>query len=371
MTQAVKALEPIINKSNIGKPVFFVLSEMTTNPTYEGRFFPPSTTIPSINIIQWWDDKRGQFINRTIQYIPTEQSIFVDEQSEMVQDINSHNTSRLRGVLKFEMGLMTVNQSESLKLQFLRLTPNNLDSPNPLPDRKVIFKENKPEENTTKWAQKDFELAEVIMKIKLMDIPTMKSYGKVLRMDINRSVSEIKYDMVSMAKKDPTAFMKGMENPLMQKMYYVLEAIDLGILRYDRSTSTLSWRNGNVILHAGQGKDGVEEFVKFANSDQTGAAIFVEIKNSVSPYLANEDVQEIKKTTDTGALVGSHAMKSKEETDNIKLVKSLFEKGIITQHRAWLKWGTDGRFHGNLEKLANHLDDNPDLKEKMFVLLNS
>jgi len=109
-----------------------------------------------------------------------------------------------------------------------------------------------------------------------MPLNELVGYAKVLGVNTNKSVDEIRWDMKIQAEKNPKAFLSGMNDPRTEMKQLLLMAEESGIISMKKTGVT--WvSSGNTICVPAIGVKPIERMVDFC-SEGEGEQIYAEIE---------------------------------------------------------------------------------------------
>ena len=109
-----------------------------------------------------------------------------------------------------------------------------------------------------------------------MPLNELIGYAKVLGVNTDKSVDEIRWDMKIQAEKNPKGFLAGMNDPRTEMKQLLLMAQESGIIRMDKKAIT--WvSSGNTICVPAIGTKPIDRMVDFC-SEGEGEQIYAEIE---------------------------------------------------------------------------------------------
>jgi len=268
----------------------FRLTYKNDKPSTEGRHYPVSHRIPSIDEV--FDEKTGR--NRKIQYVLGEQSIYADEQSSF---------NPVLGDIVFNNGSLPVQYQQVTLREFLEKTNYNKSNPNRMKTKKSIFETIDLETD----AEKDLENLEVefhaMESLMSMDAQKMVGYARAMGVNIDRSMYEIKHDMMVMAKNDPELFMEQISNPKLERKQVIMDAEDERIIVINTSKREVKWGTGSkqLITVIPVGINPYDHFVDYSFESE-GKEVF----NKIVKLLKGETLEvKEKKSTKKEKVVSS------------------------------------------------------------------
>ena len=214
------------------KITIFRLVNKNEKPATAGRHYPVSHRIPSIDEV--FDETSGR--NRKIQYVLGEQSIYADEQSSF---------NPVLGDIIFHNGSLPVQYQQVTLREFLEKSNYNISNPERMSNKKSIFETVDLETSAEKDLQSLESEFHVMESLMAMDAQKMVGYARAMEVDVNRSMYEIKHDMMVMAKNDPELFMEQISNPKLERKQVIMDADENNILKIDTANRKISWGIGS------------------------------------------------------------------------------------------------------------------------------
>jgi hypothetical protein len=244
----------------------FRLVNKNEKPSTEGRHYPVSHRIPSIDEV--FDETTGR--NRKIQYVLGEQSIYSDEQSSF---------NPVLGDIIFHNGSLPVQYQQVTLREFLEKSNYNVSNPERMSNKKAIFETVDLETSAEKDLQSLESEFHVMESLMAMDAQKMVGYARAMEVDVNRSMYEIKHDMMVMAKNDPELFMEQISNPKLERKQVIMDADENNILTIDTANRRISWGIGSkqMITIVPVGLNPYDHFVDYTFETE-GKEVFNKIK---------------------------------------------------------------------------------------------
>ena len=261
------------------KASVYVLSRRSEKPATQGRHYPVSHRIPSMDEI--YDEETGR--NRMIRYAIGEQSIYVDEQT---------SDNPVLGDIIFNNGTLVVQYQQVTLREFLEASNWNKSNPDRMTNKKVIYDLLDGEVDAQKSIENlevEFHAMELLMS---MDAQKMVGYARALGVNVDRSMYEIKHDMMVMAKSQPQLFLDEISNPKTERKQIILDAEDERVVVVNTAKRQIFWGFGakEVITTVPIGIDPRDHFVDYTFGDE-GQEVFKKIKK----VLAGEVAPKAKK----------------------------------------------------------------------------
>ena len=247
---------------NNKKPTIFRLTKMNPNPATEGRYYPINFRIPSVDEI--YDEETGT--NRKIRYVIGEQSIFEDEQT---------SKNPVIGDIVFSNGQLVVPYHKPVLKSFLKASNYNVSNENRTPGVQGFFETLDFEFDAKKeleHMEAEFEAIELAMNTSPQD---MVALCKVLGIDTDRSMYEIKHDFLRFVKDDPQSFIESLSDPRIERKQVIVEALENGIIKNNSVRKTIDWggKSGQTITMSPIGVDALDNFVDFT-FEKEGELVF-------------------------------------------------------------------------------------------------
>jgi hypothetical protein len=274
-------------KSTIGRlksaPIVFRLKQglAKANPYGQGSKHNMTYRMPSVDEI--FDAKTNK--NRKIQYVLGEESIFAKEQSD----------NPVLADIIFVNGALIVRPQQVNLLKYLELSNYNNDNPNRMPGKVAIFYKVDIESDT-KDTVEDMEVeADALYMARSMEPQKLVGYARTLGINVDRSMYEIKHDVMSFAKENPSVFLKSIDDPRTERKQVVLDAIDYGILDFSHHANEINWVMGTkrpTIMHTPVGVEKLDYFVEYT-FDSEGEDVYKEIQKKMKKMDSIDEEIEI------------------------------------------------------------------------------
>lgn len=188
---------------------------------------------------------------RSIRYCPNEPSIYRDEQGEY---------ARREHIVFRDKMLMVPSNKPNLR-QFLDLHPDNAANGGNI--FKLIDKNASAEE----ILEQEFSQHEAVSLVRDKSIDELLPVAMYLDININQKNAEIKRELLSEAKSNPTRFIQLFDNPQVKCRSAVMQAVDFQIL--NAKADGMYWYDSNrLIVSAPVGTDAVEVTTRFFMTDK-------------------------------------------------------------------------------------------------------
>ena len=267
------------------KSTIYRISYRNEVPATQGKNFASSSRIPSIDEI--YCEKTNT--NRMIRYVMGEQSIFEDEQT---------SAKPIIGDIVFTNGLLPVQYNQVTLKKYLDACNYNADNPNRIESVRALFGVVDNEFNAEKSLDEmevQYIAVDTLMK---MEAQKMVGYARALDIDTDRSMYEIKHDMMVMAKNNPRGFMEEISNPIIERKQVIMDAIEERLVVENKGKRQFVWADTKeLIFTVPVGINPVDALTEYTMSDE-GTPVFSRIKRLLAGE--KEPVKtksETKKTT--------------------------------------------------------------------------
>jgi len=233
-------------KTNSGTTEYMTLSS-------SGAIFMMRNTVASIV-----DPKTGRL--RTIRYCEMEPSIYIDEQSE----------NSVKSTIIFNFGRLFVDQTKPNLKEFLDTHPQNEANGGGL------FKRIDYESKAKESLDQEFELVEAVSMVRDKSIDELLPVAIAFNINTDAPVSEIKYDLLQIAKSNPKTFIQSFDNPAITMKAKIKKASMYQVIKLDNDY--VRWFDSNkMIISVPAGQDPMDVMVRYCLTE-AGAAVSAEIE---------------------------------------------------------------------------------------------
>ena len=280
-----------------------------SNPYGEGSKHNMTFRIPSVDEI--FDSETNR--NRKIQYVLGEESIYSKEQSE---------TPVLADII-FVNGALTVTHQQVNLMKFLELSNYNESNPNKMPGKISIFYKVDIASDTKETVENLEVEADALYTARSMEPQKLIGFARTLGVNVDRSMYEIKHDIMTFAKNNPSLFLESIDNPRTERKQVILDAMDYNIIDFDNHANEVCWVMGTkrpAIIHTPVGVDKMDFFVEFT-FDSEGEEVYSEIQKRIKKMDSiDEPVEEVETKLDEEKIqeVVEEIVKSPEKLNSIK-----------------------------------------------------
>ena len=205
--------------------------------------------------------------NKKIRYIPGEPSILVEEQP---------SDAKMKDPLVFNNGFLFVEHTNPTLKKYLDSCNGNGSNPHRIKSKNVIFTKKDEEKSAQDKIAQVSDTMDAVQAALKMPLNELVGYAKVLGVETNKSVDEIRWDMKVEAEKNPKSFLAGMNDPRTEMKQLLLMAQESSIISMEKSGIT--WTStGNVICVPAIGVKPIDRMVDFC-SEGEGEQIYAEIE---------------------------------------------------------------------------------------------
>ena len=188
---------------------------------------------------------------REIRYCPNEPSIYVDEQSD----------NAVRQSVAFRMGRLFVPKEKPNLRKFLDMHPQN----------GPVFKDIDKRRDAEKELEKEFILTDAIARVRDADINDLLPVAIYFGVNINAPVSEIRYNLLTIAKRKTEEFLQSFDSPQVMTRSTIQQARDYQILNVKKN-GVFWFDSNNLIVSVPVGQDPMDVMVRFCLTEK-GASV--------------------------------------------------------------------------------------------------
>lgn len=193
---------------------------------------------------------------REIRYCPNEPSIYIDEQSQNAR----------REAITFREGRIFVPKDKPNLRLFLEAHPLNMANGGQL------FKEVNKKVEAEQELKKEFLQNEAIMMVREKSIEELLPVAIYFNVNIDQPTSEIRFNLLQIAKKKPSEFIEAFDSPQVQVRSTVKQAADYQILNVKKDG--VYWFDSNgLIVSVPVGQDPVDVMVRFCLTEKGSSVL--------------------------------------------------------------------------------------------------
>ena len=200
-------------------------------------------------------DKENDTV-REIRYCPNEPSVFVDEQSE----------NAVRESVIFERGKLFVPREKPNLKKFLELHPANKENGG------SIFKIVDKKKDAREELEKEFLVSDAVSIVRDRDINDLLAIALYYGVNINAATSEIRYNLLRIAKSKPKEFLQSLDSPEVTCRSTIKQASDYQIISL--KTNGVYWFDANsLIVSVPVGQDPTDTMVRFCLTEKGASTL--------------------------------------------------------------------------------------------------
>lgn len=205
---------------------------------------------------------------REIRYCPNEPSIYVDEQSD----------NAVKEAIVFRSGKLFVPKEKPNLRAFLDKHPSNIANGG------HVFKVIDVTKDAEVELEKEFSVIEAVSMVREKDINDLLPVAIYYGMNINRPVSEIKFDLLKEAKKNPATFVQSFDSPSVKTRSLLHQASEYQVLLFKRES--VRWFDSNrEILSVPVGEDPLDVITRFCMTEK-GASTLESVREKMKNILS-------------------------------------------------------------------------------------
>ena len=259
--EVVEVQQPVAKTKAPKKPAIRQKISKPTNRIYETVKNGGVVTILRQKEIQIFDEEKEKI--RNIRYCPRENSPYVDEQSE----------NSVREAIIFRDGRLIVSKEKPNLMAFLDIHPQNQANGGHL------FKLIDDKKDAEVELAKEFSQSEAIMMVREKDIQELLPVALYYGIGIDRATSEIRYDLLQTAKKNPSGFIQAFDSPEVTTRATVTQAGDYQIINL--KGSGVYWFDSNqLIVSVPAGMEPTDVMTRFCLTEK-GAAVLATLEDKL------------------------------------------------------------------------------------------
>ena len=150
-------------------------------------------------------------------------------------------------------------------------------------------------ESDTKDTVQGMEVeADAVYMARSMEPQKLVGYARTLGINTDRSMYEIKHDVMTFAKENPSVFLKSIDDPRTERKQVILDAVDYGILDFNHHANEINWVMGTkrpAIIHTPVGVDKLDYFVEYT-FDSEGEDVYKEVQKKMKKMDSVDEIEE-------------------------------------------------------------------------------
>ena len=192
---------------------------------------------------------------REMRYCPNEPSIWADEQGDKAR----------KETVAFRDGKLFIPKDKPNLRKFMELHPMNMDNGG------KIFRRVDKKKDAEAELKREFLLSEAVSMVRDKDINELLPVALYFGLNINVAVSEIRYNLLNIAKKKTQDFIESFDSPQVQVRSTIQQAKDYQILNLKKDGCY--WFDSNsLIVSVPVGQDAMDVMVRFCLTEK-GASV--------------------------------------------------------------------------------------------------
>jgi hypothetical protein len=200
---------------------------------------------------------------REMRYCPNEPSIWADEQSD----------NAVKQTVAFRDGRLFVPKEKPNLRKFLELHPMNMANGG------KVFREVDKKKDAEMALQREFKMTEAVALVRDTDITDLLPIALYFKVNINQPTSEIRYNLLNIAKKKTQEFIESFDSPEVTTRATVQQASDYQIINLKESGAY--WFDSNsLIVAVPAGQDPTDVMVRFCLTEK-GAPVLSDLESKL------------------------------------------------------------------------------------------
>tara|TARA_E500000305_G_scaffold80344_1_gene66106 strand:- start:8929 stop:9762 length:834 start_codon:yes stop_codon:yes gene_type:complete len=188
---------------------------------------------------------------REMRYCPNEPSIWADEQGDKAR----------KETVAFREGKLFVAKDKPNLRQFMDLHPMNIANGG------KIFKEVNKKRDAEIELKREFALSEAVTMVRDKDINELLPIALYFGININTPVSEIRYNLLNIAKKKTQEFIQSFDSPQVQVRSSIQQAKDYQIINL-KADGCYWFDTNKLIVSVPVGQDSMDVMVRFCLTEK-------------------------------------------------------------------------------------------------------
>jgi len=200
---------------------------------------------------------------REMRYCPNEPSIWADEQGSNAR----------KETVAFREGKLFVAKDKPNLRKFMDLHPMNIGNGG------KIFKQVDKKQDAAKELAKEFLLSEAVAMVRDKDIGELLPIAMYFGVSIDTAVSEIRYNLLNIAKKKTQEFIESFDSAQVQARSTIQQARDYQIISI--KNDGCYWFDANsLIVSVPVGQDAMDVMVRFCLTER-GASVLASLEEKL------------------------------------------------------------------------------------------
>jgi len=192
---------------------------------------------------------------REMRYCPNEPSIWADEQGDNAR----------KETVAFREGKLFAPKDKPNMRKFLDLHPMNMANGG------KVFKQVDKKKDAQNELQREFLLNDAIAMVRDKDINELLPIALYFGVNINTPVTEIRYNLLNIAKKKTQEFIQSFDSPQVQTRSTIQQGTDYQIINV-KTDGTYWFDTNRLIVSTPVGQDSMDVMVRFCLTEK-GASV--------------------------------------------------------------------------------------------------
>lgn len=202
-------------------------------------------------------------IVREMRYCPNEPSIWVDEQSPNAK----------KEAVVFRNGKLVVPREKPNLRKFLETHPQNFANGG------NVFKQMDEAKDAETKLNEEMNQFEAVAMLKNAEQEDLLAVALFFKVGIDKKMSEIKYDLLQIAKKSPSKFIEAFDDPFVKMKALIRQANDYQIIKV--SNDSVRWFDSNsLIVSVPHGQNAEDIMVRFCLTEK-GSSVAEEMEKQL------------------------------------------------------------------------------------------
>lgn len=197
---------------------------------------------------------------REIRYCPNEPSIWSDEQGDKAT----------RQSVAFRDGKLFVPRDKPNLRKFLELHPQNMANGG------KIFREVNKKRDAEKELEREFLTTDAITLVRDSDLQALLPIAMYFNVNINAPVSEIRFNLLRIAKSKPKDFIESFDSPQVKSRSIIQQASEYQIINL-RNDGVYWFDSNSLIVSTPVGQDSLDVMVRFCLTEK-GASVLTALE---------------------------------------------------------------------------------------------
>tara|TARA_R110002020_G_scaffold44118_3_gene127454 strand:+ start:1654 stop:2490 length:837 start_codon:yes stop_codon:yes gene_type:complete len=188
---------------------------------------------------------------REMRYCPNEPSIWADEQGDNAR----------KETVAFREGKLFVPKDKPNLRQFMDLHPMNINNGG------KVFKQVDKKKDAENELKREFLLTDAIGMVRDKDINELLPIALYFGVNINTPVTEIRYNLLNIAKKKTAEFIQSFDSPQVQVRSSIQQSKDYQIINL-KSDGCYWFDTNKLIVSVPVGQDAMDVMVRFCLTEK-------------------------------------------------------------------------------------------------------